>query len=179
MHSDGYEYHSDSSIDELTEQPSDVESIYKDITNALSKIINRNPLTNTLPLSDVIASRISVLTDLCNTISDRYEYVIDCELFRFKLDDLTEAIYGIAKLVDNMESKYEDLEYSLDTDARYYIRLFPTPLDEYLYDTRRNIINEFNSFISNENWVLFGYLTDAPMKRLPLLDVLKIPEDLI
>ena len=121
-----------------------------------------------------------MLTDLYHIISDRYEYDVNCSRFRFKLSDLTEAIYGIAQVVDNMENEYENLEYSLDTDARYYIRLFPTPLDEYLNDTRRNIIEEFNSFISNVNWLSFEeYTSDTSMNQLPLLNELKIPEDLI
>ena len=179
MQSDEYEYYSDSSIEDINEQPSDAWSIYTNITNSLSKLIKRKPLSNNLPLSIAMKSRITVLTDLYDIIFKRYEYDIKHEWFRIMLDDLTEAIYGIAKLVDDMESKYEDLEYSLDTDARYYIRHFPIPLEEYLYDTKRNIIKEFNRFISNHEWLSFVGIADEEMKRLPLLDKLKIPENLI
>ena len=178
MHSDEYEYYSDSSIEEINEQPSDARSIYKDITNSLSKLIKRKHLSNDLPLSDAIKSRITVLKDLYVIIFNRYKYELKYPLFLSKLDELTNAIYVFAKLVDDMESKIEDLEYSTDSGERC-ICLFPSPIDEYLNDTRRNIINEFNDFVSDNDWLLFVAMADEEMKRLPLQDELKIPEDLI
>jgi hypothetical protein len=61
----------------------------------------------------------------------------------------------------------------------YYIRLFPNSIEEYLHDTRRNIIKEFNNFISDRDWLYFVGMADEELKQLPLLDELKIPEDLI
>jgi hypothetical protein len=178
MQTDKYEYHIDSSIEEDSDHPINVESIYKNITDLLRKIVDNNPLSNKLPLSGAIKSRITVLTDLCGILCDRYEYEINYSWFQFMLDDLTEAIYGIAKLVDGMESKYEYLKGSLDTGARSHVRIFPSPLDKYLNATRRNNIKDFNRFISDEYWLEFCTL-DKEWKPLPLLDELKIPEDLI
>lgn len=179
MHSDEYEYYSDLSIEEINEQLIDAQSIYNDITNSLRKIIKRKPLSNNLPLSDSIKSRITVLTDLCGILCDHYEYEIDYLWFQFMLDDLTDAIHGFAKLVDDMESKYEHLKGSLDTGARRHVRLFPSELDDYLNATRRNNIADFNRFISDSYWLEFKCTPNKEWKPLPLLDELKIPEDLI
>ena len=179
MQSDEYEYYSDSSVEEDNDQPIDVESIYKDITDSFRETIDNNPLYNDLSLSGVIESRIMVLSDLYDVITDRYINDLDCSWFRFELDDLKEAIYSFAKLLDDMETKYEDLESSLDTGARYHVRLFPSPLDEYLNDTRREIVKDFNEFISKNTWLVFESTQEKVRKQLPLLDELKIPEDLI
>ena len=178
MQSDEYEYYSDSSIEEINEQPSDARSIYNNITKHLSKLIKQKPLSNNLPLSDSIQSRITVLTDLYIMILTRYKCDITHSQFRILLEELRNAIYGIAKIVDDMESKIEELEYLSDSGDRY-IRLFPSPIDGYLYDTRRKIINEFNDFISDEDWLVFEFNSKKTYKQLPLLDKLKIPEDLI
>ena len=61
MQTDKYEYYSDSSIEKIIEHPSDARSIYNDITNSLSKLIKQKPLSNKLPLSGAIKSRITVL----------------------------------------------------------------------------------------------------------------------
>ncbi len=172
------EYYNDPSIEEINEKPSDARSIYKNITDLLSKIIKRKPLSNDLPLSDAIKSRITVLTDLYVIIDRRYEYNIYHSWFRIMLDELTDGIYFFAKILDDIESKIEELEYSSDSGDRC-IRLFPSPIDEYLHETRRNIINEFNSSISDREWLSFIGAADEELKRLPLLDELKIPEDLI
>lgn len=177
MNSNDYEYDSDSSVEEDNEQPNDVESIYKEITELLSEIIDKSPLSNDSSLSEAIKSRISVLSNLCNSMFKRYR-TIDYSWFLFKLDDLKEAIHSFTKLLDDMEFKYEDLEGSLDTAARYHVRLFPIPLDEYLNATRWEIIKDFNEFISKNTWLVFKSTTKKTYKQLPLVDKLKIPEDL-
>lgn len=179
MQSSEYEYYSNSSVEDGNDQPSDIESIYKDITDSFREIIDNTPLSNDSSLSEAIESRITALTDLYDIMYDRYINDLDCSWFRFELDDLKEAIYNFAKLLDDMETKYEDLEYSLDTGARYHVRLFPSPLDEYLNDTRREIVKDFNEFISNSSWLVFVFMPEKVRKQLPLLDELKIPEDLI
>ena len=178
MQSNEYEYYSDSSIEEINEHPSDALSIYKDITNSLRKFIKQKPLSNDLSLSDAIKSRITVLKDLYVIIFKRYKYDLNSSYFLSMIDELTDAIYGISKIADCMERMHEAFEYSVDSSERYF-RLFPSPLDEYVNDTRRNIINEFNYFISDFDWLLFVRTVDDEMRRLPLLDELKIPEDLI
>ena len=178
MQSVEYEYYSDLSIEEDSDHPIDVESIYKDLTDSLIELIKQKPLSNELPLSDAMKTRITVLTGLCGILCHRYEYEIDYSWFQFMLDDLTEAIYGIAKLVDKMERKYEYLTGSLDTGARSHVRIFPSPLDKYLNAARRKNIEDFNRFISDKYWLEFCTL-DKEWKPLPLLDELKIPEDLI
>lgn len=179
MQSVEYEYYSDLSIEEDSVHPIDVESIYKDLTDSLIELIKQKPLSNKLPLSDAMKTRITVLTDLCGILCDRYEYEIDYLWFQFMLDDLTDAIHGFAKLVDDMESKYEYLKGSLDTGARRHVRLFPSELDDYLNATRRNNIADFNRFISDKYWLEFKCTPNKEWKPLPLLDELKIPEDLI
>ena len=178
MHSDDYEYWSDSSIEEDNILPIDIESIYKNITNSLRKIIKRKPLFNNLPLSDAIKSRITVLTGLYVIMFKRYEYDFNESWFLVKLCELKDGIYGIAKIVDDMESKIEKLKYLSDSSDRC-IGLFPSPIDEYLNATRREIIKDFNDFISENDWLIFDSVPKKIYKRLPLLDELKIPEDLI
>ena len=178
MQSDEYEYYSDSSIEEDNIQPIDTESIYKNITNSLKKIIKQKPLFNDLPLTRAIQSRITALRDLYVIMFKRYEHDFNESWFRVKLRELKDGIYGIAKIVEDMEGKIEELGYGSDTGDRC-ISLFPSPIDEYLNDTRRNIINEFNDFISEIDWLIFDSVPKKIYKQLPLLDKLKIPEDLI
>ena len=178
MQSDDHECHSDSFIEKSDDKSSNIQLIYKDITDSLNEIIDRNPLFNDLPLSNAIQSRIIVLTDLYRIILNLYEDNINRSWFSLKLSDLKEAIYGIAKLVDNMKDEYEILEYSTDTAARYYIRMFPSSLYAYLNDARRNIIKTFNEFITDDDWLRFKYTKNVEME-LPLSNKLKIPEDLI
>lgn len=52
-----------------------VEPIYKDITKLLGNIIDDNPLSNELPLSEAIESRITVLSKLCNEIAKQYSTI--------------------------------------------------------------------------------------------------------
>ena len=211
-----YEYYSDSYIEEDDDQPIDVESIYKNITNSLRKIIDKNPLSDDSSLSEAIESRINVLSELCDVISKRYS-AIDNSQFQIMLKEVEEAIYGFAQLLENMEDKYENLENSLDTGSSYHVRLFPIPLDEYINKARRELIKDFNEFISTDMWLFIDprpyevrkrlplvglnktgrqikedidyYLNNIQLfinsaqkqvnKQLPLLDELKIPEDLI
>lgn len=155
-----------------------VEPIYKNITKLIDNIIDNNPLSNELPLSEAIESRITVLSKLCNEIAKQYS-TIDYSWFLFKLHDLKEAIHSFAKFLENLEISYEDLEGSLDTAARYHVRLFPISLDKYLNDTRREIIKDFNEFISKGSWLVFKSASKKSYKQLPLADKLKIPEDVI
>ena len=177
MYSDSDEYYSDSLTEETDEQSSNIQSIYETITDSLSQILKEQPLYNKRPLPIAIFSRIDVLSELYDTISDRYENDIDLSWVRFRLNDLKETIYRFAKLVDDMENRYYKLECSLDTPVRGYVRLFPISLDTYLNDTRRNIIKKFNEFIADER-LIFKSANDVEME-LPLWDELKIPDNLI